>query len=238
MLLQYQLPNGGLVADLLPGAGCSPVQHCLHNSHSCTVLSNILSSVHLLRISFSSVRHFPDFSWIVEDLPCFFEVRSFTSWYALLLLFLFRQVSISSALSTYPVLLCFLHCLLNPPVCFPVFFCSCFIPLLLQISPLIAEVENIFGDPWLFPAAFLPKYLTGCISHCCIVGGNHGIHVHVLITQSNEWCELPTYQATSGSLSFSRSNLSLGWFCFLQWTDCLENRYGAFSTGEIPREFK
>ena len=40
MLLQSQLPHGGLVADLLPGAGCSPVQHCLHNSHSCTVLSN------------------------------------------------------------------------------------------------------------------------------------------------------------------------------------------------------
>ena len=76
------------------------------------------------------------------------------------------------ALSTYPVLLCFLHCLLNPPVCFPVFFCSfCFISLLLQISPLITEVENIFGNPWLFPAAFLTKYLTDCISHCCIVGG-------------------------------------------------------------------
>ena len=54
--------------------------------------------------------------------------------------------------------------------------------------------RNIFGDPWLFPAAFLPKYLTGCISHCCIVGGNHGIHAHVLIIQSNEWCELPTYR--------------------------------------------
>ena len=47
------------------------------------------------------------------------------------------------------------------------------------LSPLITEVENIFGDPWLFPVAFLPKYLTGCISHCCIVGGNHGVHVHV-----------------------------------------------------------
>ena len=52
-------------------------------------------SVHLLRISCSSVTHFPDLPWIVEDLPCFSEVRSFTSWYALLLLFLFRQVSIS-----------------------------------------------------------------------------------------------------------------------------------------------
>ena len=29
--------------SLLPGLGCSPVQCCLHNSHSCTVLSNILS---------------------------------------------------------------------------------------------------------------------------------------------------------------------------------------------------
>ena len=125
------------------------------------------------------------------------------------------------ALSTYPVLLCFLHNLLNPPVCLPVFFCSfCFIPLLLQISPLITKVENIFGDLWLFPAGFLTKYLTGCISHCCIVGGNHGIHVHVLITQSNAWCEIPPYrclklQATSGFLSFSISNLSLGWFGFL-----------------------
>ena len=69
--------------------GCSLVLRFLHNSHSCTVLS------HLLRISFSSVRHFLDLSWIVEDLPCFSEVRSFTSWYALLLLFLFRQVSVS-----------------------------------------------------------------------------------------------------------------------------------------------
>ena len=43
MLLQSQLPHGGLVADLLPGASCSPVQCCLDNSHSCTVLSNILS---------------------------------------------------------------------------------------------------------------------------------------------------------------------------------------------------
>ena len=51
-------------------------------------------SFHLLRISCSSVTHFLDLSWIVEDLPCFSEVRSSSSWYALLLLFLFRQVSI------------------------------------------------------------------------------------------------------------------------------------------------
>ena len=36
-----------------------------------------------------------------------------------------------------------------------------------------------FGDSRLFPARFLPKHLTDCISHCCIVSGNHGIVVYV-----------------------------------------------------------
>ena len=38
-----QLPHRGSVAHLPLGAGCSPVLHCLHNPHSCTVLSSILS---------------------------------------------------------------------------------------------------------------------------------------------------------------------------------------------------
>ena len=143
-------------------------------------------SVDLLRISCSSVTHFPDMPWIVGDLPCFSEARSFSSWYALLLLLLFRCFDLL-ALSTYPVL--FLpsesSCLL-----------PCIILLLLlhtHPSPLIKEVENISADSWHFPATFIPKYLTGCISHSCIVGGNHDIDVHVLISQTNEWCEFPTY---------------------------------------------
>ena len=43
MLLQSQLPHEGSSVDLLLGAGCSPVLHCLQNAHSCTVLSNIRS---------------------------------------------------------------------------------------------------------------------------------------------------------------------------------------------------
>ena len=46
-------------------------------------------------------------------------------------------------------------------------------------SPLIKEVENVSGDPWHFPAKFIPKYLTGCISHCFIVGGYLGIEVYI-----------------------------------------------------------
>ena len=99
----------------------------------------------------------------------------------------------SLALSTYPVFLCFLHCLLSPHVCFPVLFCSvCLISFLFQIFPLVTEVENISDDPWLFPATSLSMYLTGCISHCCIVSGNHRIDVHVLISQSIEWCDFPS----------------------------------------------
>ena len=85
--------------------------------------------------------------------------------------------------------------LLKHLVCFPVSFStSCFIPLLFQISPVIEEVKSISVNAWISPATFLLKYLTICISHCCIVGGNHGIDVRVLISQSNEWCEFPTYR--------------------------------------------
>ena len=50
------------------------------------------------------------------------------------------------------------------------------------------EVKNIIGDPRLFPMTFFPKYLTGCVSECCIVGGNHSIHVHAIIPQADKWC--------------------------------------------------
>ena len=35
-----------------------------------------------------------------------------------------------------------------------------------------------------FSTTFFPKYLTGCISQVCVVGGNHGIYVHVIILHS------------------------------------------------------
>ena len=85
------------------GTDCSSELHCHHNSDGCIIMSSILSIC--LRISCYSVTHFP-------DLPCFSEVRSFSSWYALLLLFcvFFFQASFDLfALSTYPVLFCFLH---------------------------------------------------------------------------------------------------------------------------------
>ena len=50
-------------------------------------------SVHQFSICHSSVRHFPERSWTVVAFPCFIE--SFTSWYALLLLFFLRFSSIS-----------------------------------------------------------------------------------------------------------------------------------------------
>ena len=76
---------------------------------------------------------------------------------------------------------------LNLHVSFSLIFCSFFIPPLLHIPPLITEVENTSGDLGLFPMTFLPKYLTsnltGCVSHCCIVGGNHAICGYVIIPQ-------------------------------------------------------
>ena len=52
-------------------------------------------SVHRFSICRSSVRHFPERSWTVVTFPCFTVVKSFTSSYALLLLFFFRFSSVS-----------------------------------------------------------------------------------------------------------------------------------------------
>ena len=52
-------------------------------------------SVYRFSISHSSVKHFPERSWIVVAFPCFTMVMPFTSWYGLLLLFSVRFTPIS-----------------------------------------------------------------------------------------------------------------------------------------------
>ena len=97
-------------------------------------------------------------------------------------------------LSTYPVLLCFLHCLLNPPVCFPAFFCSL---MHTASSSNLSSYHRGREHLW-WPMAFscgvlsqVSHWLHQSLLYC---SGNHGIHVHVLITQSNESCEHPIYR--------------------------------------------
>ena len=112
MLLHSQLPHGGLVVDLRPGPDCSPVLRCHHNSHGCTVLSNILS-VCYESMFLQSLRLDP--SPVDMLFCCYFCSNKYQS----------RR---TEHLSSPPLL---------SLVCFPVFFCSfCFIPLL-QNSPLI-----------------------------------------------------------------------------------------------------
>ena len=65
----------------------SPLALWLYNSEQ--------YSVHRFSICRSSVRHFPERSWTVVAFPCFTVVKSFTSCYALLLLFFLRFSSIS-----------------------------------------------------------------------------------------------------------------------------------------------
>ena len=102
------------------------------------------------------------FLWgkILHQLICFLAV-------------VFVQASFDlHSLSTYPVLLLFLYCLLNPLGRFLVFFCSfCFTPLLLQILPLITDVENICDGSWLYGATSFPSiaYEYTCIYKCYIL---------------------------------------------------------------------
>ena len=73
-------------------SGDSLVLMDLHWPCSFTAQSSIL--VHRFSICRSSVRHFPERSWTVIAFPCFTVVKSFTSWYALLLLLFLRFSSI------------------------------------------------------------------------------------------------------------------------------------------------
>ena len=120
----------------------------------------------------------------------------------------------------YPGLFRFLQGLLNHFVSFSVFFNSFFFTLpLLQIPPLITEVEYISGYPRPFSATFFSMYLTGYVSHCCYVGGYHVSYVYVILLSLMSVANFPpivawNVPATSGFLNFSRSTFSLDWVGF------------------------
>ena len=137
------------------------------------------SIVHRFSISCSSVRHFPGGSWRVAAFPYFTVVKSFTSWYALLLLFFLRFSSISRHCSRIQLffylffLAFFMHhlMLLFTSLCFSTpsgsnfFFLS---SLLLSQRSRIFAVIQIF-----FLLTMFAKDLTGCFSHCCVEGGDY-----------------------------------------------------------------
>ena len=108
-------------------------------------------SVHRFGICRSSVRLFPERSWTVVAFSCFAVVKSFTSWYALLLLFFLRFSSISLHCSPIQFSLAFfmhLLMLLFTSLYFSdpsgsIFFLS-------QFSPFVAQIENFCSDPGFF----------------------------------------------------------------------------------------
>ena len=105
-------------------------------------------SVHRFSICRSSARHFPERFWTVVTFPCFTVVKSFTSWYALLLLFFLRFSSIS------------LHCYLiqpsspdNSPFSHTEFF--------RQLSVFaLSSSFSLHCSPIQFPLAFFMHLLT------------------------------------------------------------------------------
>ena len=76
-----------------PSSACGCGQLSIDGSPSALWLySSEQHSVHRFSICRSSVRHFPERSWTVVAFPCFTAVKSFTSWYTLLLkIFLFSH---------------------------------------------------------------------------------------------------------------------------------------------------
>ena len=131
-------------------------------------------SVHRFSICRSSVRHFPERSWTVVAFPCFTVVKSFTSWYALLLLFFLRFSSISLHCSPIQFSLAFfMHLLML--LCTSLYFSdpsgsnlSFLSSLLLSHRSRTLAVIQLF-----FLLTMFAKDLTGCFSRCCVEGGDH-----------------------------------------------------------------
>ena len=118
-------------------------------------------SVHRFSICRSSVRQFPEWSWIAVAFPCFTVVKSFTSWYALLLLFFLRFSAIS--LHCSPIFFCLFHTPLDIVVHYLVFLRSSrfkyFLPVLSFCHtdkeflwwPRVLSSDNVCQRPnWLF----------------------------------------------------------------------------------------
>ena len=110
----------------------------------------------------------PRRSWILVAVPCFTVGKSFTSWYALLLLFVLILSSVSPHCSLIRFSFAFfrhLLMLLFIPLCFRHFR---FESVLFQFSPFIARIKNICSDPGFLLLTVLAKVITGCFSHCCL----------------------------------------------------------------------
>ena len=123
-------------------------------------------SVHRFNICRSSVRHFPERSWTVVAFPCFAVVKSFTSWYALLLLFFLRCSSISLHYSPFQFSLAFFHAPLDVVLHFLVLLRSFrFESFLSQFSPFVAQIKNFCSDPGFFLLMMFARDLNSCISH-------------------------------------------------------------------------
>ena len=146
--------------------GDSPVLMDLHWPYDCTAQSSILST--------GSVSVDPERSWTIVALPCFTVVKSFTSWYAILLLFFLRISSISPHCSpirfsfTFSMQLLMLFYFL---VFFrPFKFDFCFLS---QFSPFIAQTKNFCSAPGFFLLTMFARDLSCCFSHCCAERGDH-----------------------------------------------------------------
>ena len=102
----------------------------------------------------SSVRHFPERSWTKIAFPCFTAVESFTSWYALLLLFFLRFSSISLHFSPMQSSFAFFYASLGVVVhCLVLVRSFRFKSFLSQFSPFVAQIEYFGSDPVFFSSS-------------------------------------------------------------------------------------
>ena len=158
--------------------------------------SSVRYSVHRFSISRCSVKRFPKRSWTGVAFPCFTAVKSFTSWYALLLLFFLRFSSIS--LHCSPIQFSFAFFVHLSVLLFTsLYFSDPSGSIFFFLSSLLLSHRSRISAVILLLSVFV-KDNTGCFSHCLVGGGDHRIYVCVLIIHDGKRCKLPAYHSLEG----------------------------------------
>ena len=187
----------------------------LHWPCSCTAQSSILSIGSVCR---SSVRHLPERSWTVVTSLCFTVVKSFTSWYALLLMFFLRFSSISLhwspiqfslAFLMYLLMLLFTSLYFSDPSGSNLFFLS---SLLLSHRSRISAVIQGFLFWQCLPRISLAASVTAVLK--VVITESMSVSSLLMMVRGANLPPIIAWKVsnTLGSSSFSRSNLSL--VCF------------------------
>ena len=143
------------------------------------------------------MRHFPERSWTVVTFPCFTEVKSFTSWLALLLFFLrFSSVSLHcSPIQFSLVFSCTSWCCFSLPCISQILQVQIFSFSVLSFCRTDQEFLHWSRD---FSSDEVCQANYWLFRSLLCEGGDHWIYICIFVAHDDERCKPPAYHSLEG----------------------------------------